>query len=137
MGSVSADPTERDAVARLAVQHVLSTMRLDSATTARLLADMTNPELEDLLRNVGVLAERIEHHLVARGARGCPACRSPGVRPLFPARCENPWHDEWERAHPKDGAAPEHDHSFRLDGAGCPACGYVTRSVPAGPDRHA
>lgn len=31
----------------------------------------------------------------------------------------------------------EHDHSVRLDGSGCPACGYVTSMVPAGQDRHA
>lgn len=31
----------------------------------------------------------------------------------------------------------EHDHSVRLDGSGCPVCGYVTSTVPAGEDRHA
>jgi hypothetical protein len=34
-------------------------------------------------------------------------------------------------------APQEHDHSVRLDGSGCPACGYVTSMVPAGQDRHA
>ncbi len=92
---------ERDTVARLAVQHVLNTMRLDASATARLLAGMSNTELEDLLMNAAALSERIEQHLVARGARGCPTCRSPGVRPLFPARCGDPWHDAWEQAHPR------------------------------------
>ncbi len=31
----------------------------------------------------------------------CPTCRSPGARPLLPARCQNPWHDEWEQANPR------------------------------------
>lgn len=94
-------PIERDAVARLAIQHVLNTLRLDPAATARLLAGMTVPELEELLQDAGALAERIGHHLEARGARGCPTCRSPGVRPRFPARCGDAWHDEWERNHPR------------------------------------
>lgn len=38
----------RDAIAKLAAQHVLNTLRLDRATTARILASMTQAELVEL-----------------------------------------------------------------------------------------
>jgi hypothetical protein len=61
------DRAGRDYTARLAMQHVLNTLRLDQVLTVRLLAGMTDAELEDLHRNVSALRERVEQHMTMRG----------------------------------------------------------------------
>ncbi len=58
---------EANTAARLAVQHVLSTLRLDPAATARLLADMTNDQLHDVVEGAESLAQRARAHLNSRG----------------------------------------------------------------------
>jgi hypothetical protein len=54
-------------MARLAVQHVLSTLRLDPAAASRLLRDMTNNELRDVVDGAEALALHARSHLQSRG----------------------------------------------------------------------
>lgn len=61
------DRSEANTAARLAVQHVLSTLRLDPGATARLLADMTNEQLQDVVDGAEALARSARGHLQSRG----------------------------------------------------------------------
>ncbi len=60
------DPADRDTVTRLAVQHVLTALRLDQAATDRLLAAMNNDELRKLLAGAVALSGNAMKHLTAR-----------------------------------------------------------------------
>jgi len=61
------DRDEANTAARLAIQYVLSTWRLDRAATARLLADMTDEQLRDVAAGADSLAGHARAHLQARG----------------------------------------------------------------------
>lgn len=58
---------EADHAARLAVLHVLSTLRLDPSVASRLLADMNDEQLLELVESAEALAGRARGHLQSRG----------------------------------------------------------------------
>jgi hypothetical protein len=81
---------DRDTVTRLAVQHVLTTMRLDAATNDRIIDAMTPAEQEELLAGAQALADQARRRL---DDTRCPTCRSVAIRPLYPVPCPDTWHD--------------------------------------------
>ncbi len=58
---------EKYYAARLAVMHVLHTLKVDPYVASRILADMTNDQLIDLVEAAEGLAERGRGHLQSRG----------------------------------------------------------------------
>jgi hypothetical protein len=60
---------DRDAVTQLAVQHVLMTLRLDSAVTSRVLSAMTPREFDEMLASVAALQQRVQEHAAERARR--------------------------------------------------------------------
>ncbi len=62
---------DRDTAGALAVQHVLTTLRLDEGFTNRMLGMMTEEELAELHDSAGSLAQRIRHYVATRPTSKC------------------------------------------------------------------